>query len=331
MYVMEKETPAVDRLAALFPQDDSLWFALKMRQLVTGSTRFLFLFDQFEEIFTYPVGQILEFKRQLAEALYTLVPDRYGRALAKNPGALTAEEQAVFYAHLDFKVVFSIRADRMSQLNTLKDYLPNLLQHAYLLDALDEQQAMEAITAPALLPRHLFAFGKREHGGASSFPELTEDFDTEPFQYDPPALSAIFQELRDNDTGKIETSALQIVCRHVENNIVATRQYTDKQIIISPHDLGDIKAIFREFYDRTIAALPEDQQSAARHLVEDLLIKEGVRLPFAEQALLAEPQVTVGLLQALADASLLRVERDEQGRMLYEVGHDTLVVPISTG
>ena len=35
------------------------------------------------------------------------------------------------------------------------------------------------------------------------------------------------------------------------------------------------------------------------------------------------------LLDRLAAASLLRVERDEQGRMLYEVGHDTLVAPIS--
>ena len=74
--------------------------------------------------------------------------------------------------------------------------------------------------------------------------------------------------------------------------------------------------------------MPEAQQPVARHLVEDLLIKDGVRLPFAERALLAERGVTRDLLDGLTDASLLRVERDEQGRMLYEVGHDTLVGPI---
>ncbi len=292
-----------------FTDDGSLWLTLKLRQLATGNHRFLLLFDQFEELFTYPSEQVLEFKRQLAEALFTLVPDRFGRALAKNPGALTADEQAAFYTPLDFKVVFSIRADRMSQLNTLKDYLPNLLQHAYLLDALDEHQATEAITAPALLPSG-------------------EDFDTPPFRYDPAALRLIFKELRDAETGKIETSALQIVCRHVEDSIV--RDYVGPiPVTIGPTGLEDIKSIFRQFYDHTIATLPEAQQSIAHHLVEDLLIKEGVRLPFAEQALLAEPGVTPILLQALADASLLRVERDEQGRMLYEVGHDTLVGPIS--
>ena len=74
--------------------------------------------------------------------------------------------------------------------------------------------------------------------------------------------------------------------------------------------------------------MPEAQQPVARHLVEDLLIKDGVRLPFAERALLAERGVTRDLLDGLTAASLLRVERDEQGRMLYEVGHDTLVAPI---
>ncbi len=99
--------------------------------------------------------------------------------------------------------------------------------------------------------------------------------------------------------------------------------------VVTPADLGDIKSIFRRFYDRTIASLPEREQPVARHLVEDLLIKDGVRLPFAAQALLAEPGVSPELLERLAAASLLRVERDEQGRMIYEVGHDTLVAPIT--
>lgn len=354
MFVMRQENPVVRTLAALFPQDDSLWFALKKRQLTIGSDRFLLIFDQFEELFTYPPDQILEFKRQIAETLYTLVPDRYGRTLAKNTDILTADEQSIFYAPLELKVVFSIRSDRMSQLNTLKDYLPNLLQHAFLLDALDESQATEAITAPARLVTgdRLLVTGKlrssvTDDATNDQFPitnnQTDNPFDTPPFHYEPAALALIFKELRDADTGKIETSALQIVCRHVEDNIVAAddrrreqptnnqytnNQYTNNQLTIGAADLGDIKSIFRQFYDRTIAALPEAQQPVARHLVEDLLIKDGVRLPFAERALLAERGVDANLLQALTESSLLRVERDEQGRMLYEVGHDTLVGPI---
>jgi ABC-type phosphate transport system ATPase subunit len=34
--------------------DNTLWYAAKSRQLATGRQRFLLVFDQFEELFTYP-------------------------------------------------------------------------------------------------------------------------------------------------------------------------------------------------------------------------------------------------------------------------------------
>ncbi|MBK8967259.1 MAG: hypothetical protein IPM36_11370 [Lewinellaceae bacterium] len=152
-----------------------------------------------------------------------------------------------------------------------------------------------------------------------------EAFDTPPFTYSSDALNAIFTALSD-DRGRIETSTLQIICRYVEDNLVGTE---GADIRIEADDLGNIKAIFRQFYERTIARLPEAEQIPARRLVEDRLIKDGVRIPYAAQALLAEPDITQELLDALSAASLLRVQRDEQGRMLYEVGHDTLVAPIT--
>jgi formylglycine-generating enzyme required for sulfatase activity len=91
---------------------------------------------------------------------------------------------------------------------------------------------------------------------------------------------------------------------------------------------GDIKSIFREFYERTISNLPEAEHAPARRLVEDQLVKDGIRVPYAAQALLAQPGITQDLLDRLSNASLLRVQRDEAGRMIYEVGHDTLVGPI---
>ncbi len=279
---------------------DSLWQAFKQRQQGGGGDRFLLFFDQFEELFTYPAEQVLAFKQQLAEALYALVPDRYGRAATQLPAA----ERAAFFTPFELKVVFAIRSDRMSQLNTLKDYLPNLLQHSYELDALDEKAATQAITAPAALPQ-------------------SAGFATPPFQYRPDALSAIIGALRD-ERGRVETSALQIVCRHVEDNIVARFQIAE----VGANDLGDLQSVFADFYNNTLATLPAAEQADARRLCEDVLVSpEGVRLPFAAQALNAQG-FSPGLLDALARASLLRVERDEQGRMLYEIGHDTLVPPI---
>ncbi|HNL39928.1 MAG TPA: hypothetical protein PKH43_12355, partial [Saprospiraceae bacterium] len=262
---------------------DSLWQAFKQRQLRGEGGRFLLFFDQFEELFTYPAEQILAFKQQLAEALYALVPDRYGRAAAQLPAA----ERAAFFTPFELKVVFAIRSDRMSQLNTLKDYLPNLLQHSYELDALDERAATQAITAPAALPQ-------------------SAGFGTQPFQYSPEALSAIIGALRD-ERGRLETSALQIVCRHVEDNIVARYQTT----LVGASDLGDLQSVFADFYNNTLAALPAAEQADARRLCEDVLLSpEGVRLPFASQALAAQG-FSPALLEALSRASLLRVERDD--------------------
>lgn len=332
----------------------NFWQTLKGLQASSGDARFILFFDQFEELFSYPPEQILAFRQQLAEALYNATPEAAIRAFEASKG-LPAETETLLYAPFELKVVFSIRADRMSLLKQLEDYLPNLLRHSFLLEALDEEQARDAVLLPAALPT-------AESDTPITNQPITNQpfnrFDTPPFDYAPGTLAAIFKALRD-ESGRIETSALQIVCKHVEDNIVAKRytvddtrwtvdgggltvdearqaqipkssnqQITNKQITISPADLGEIKTVFRAFYDNTIAALPGDERVAARRLVEDVLIKDGIRLPFAEQALLTEPGVTVGLLEKLERASLLRVELDEQRRKIYEVGHDTLVIPI---
>jgi len=323
--------PSGSDLIQIFPRKvfgQNLWQALKSRQAAEGNTRFILFFDQFEELFTYPPEQVLAFRQQLAEALYNATPETAVHAFEQSKG-LNEKTEALLYAPFELKVVFSIRADRMSLLKQLEDYLPNLLRHSFLLEALDEKQATEAVLMPACLP-------KVQEGYS---------FDTDPFGYAPETLAAIFRELRDS-SGRIETSALQIVCKHVEDNIVAKRnadgtdlttfqklsnlhrESTNPPITITPSDLGELKAVFRAFYDNTIAALDPTEQPAARSLVEDVLIKDGIRLPFVEQALLTEPGVTIPLLEKLERASLLRVELDEQRRKIYEVGHDTLVTPI---
>ncbi len=301
-----------------------IWQAVKNCQR-PDQAAFLLVFDQFEELFSYPPEQVLEFKKQLAEALYAKVPRRVEAALARAP--LSPDAEDALYTPFDLKVVFSIRADRMSLLNGLKDYLPNLLQHGYELDALDEASAREAVCRPAALSNAEFGMRNAEFSVSagkkdSAFHIPHSEFDTPPFSYAPETLAAIFDALRDAH-GRIETSALQIICRYVEENLVVAPGQC-----IGTADLSDIPSIFGQFYYRTIANLPKAEQTLARRLVEDQLVKDGLRVPYAAQALLAQPGITQDLLDRLSAASLLRVQRDEVGRMIYEVGHDTLVGPI---
>ena len=317
-YRPEEPRPPVEALRGQIVQDDTaapelfpaadfgtgLWQILKNCQ--GKRKKFILFFDQFEELFSYPPEQILAFKQQLAQALYTAVPETVAEA-ALSPG----QEQAL-NDPFELKVVFSIRADRMSLLKSLEDYLPNLLRHGYPLDALDESQARAAIVQPAALTAQ---------DGAPPFA-------TPPFSYSPAALDAILDALRDETSGRFAASALQIVCRHVELNIVAKMPAGHTPIMLAPGDLGELSSIFRDFYNSTLRDLDADDARAARRLCEDVLIREGARVPYAAQALLREPGVRQPLLDRLAEASLLRVERDAQGRMMYEVGHDSLVGPI---
>ncbi len=308
---LSKHADPAHPLREILGDETTIWTSLKTQQ-THNNKRFLLFFDQFEELFTYPAEQILQFKQQLAEALYNAVPEEFATELEADPGALNFEQEVLFYTPFELKVVFAIRSDRMSQLNTLKDYLPNLLQHAYELRALNQTQATEAIVRPAALAQE-------------------EEFNSPPFQYAPATISTILAAL-DDDDGFIETSNLQIVCRHVEENIIKPALIAGAlpdELHITPETLGDVKRIFQDFYENTLHTLSAGEQAVTRHITEDVLVSpDGIRLPFAEQALLAEPGVTQLLLDRLVSASLLRIERDEQGRMIYEISHDTLVAPI---
>ncbi len=62
-------------LQKIFPDDSSLWYAAKTRQLNSLQRKskrgLLLVFDQFEELFTYPDEAIQQFGRQFSELLQT--------------------------------------------------------------------------------------------------------------------------------------------------------------------------------------------------------------------------------------------------------------------
>ena len=292
----------------LFAKDKSIWHALK-RQQTKQNKRFVLFFDQFEELFSYPVEQVNAFKQSLAEALYNTLPERYASLMEDENSNLNEEEEQHLYSPFELKVVFVIRSDRMSVLNYLKDYLPNLLQHSYQLRPLNEKQAALAIVNPAQYPKE-------------------QTFLTPAFGFEDDTLALIINSIKGKDD-YIETLNLQIICKHIEENIIAKQFSHEPYHVIAPHEIGEINDIFENFYNNTLETLDETEKEAARHIIEDMLIsQDGIRLPFAEQSLEAEPNITKELLTKLTQTSLLRIERDEEGRMIYEIGHDTLVAPI---
>ncbi|MEL6943736.1 MAG: SUMF1/EgtB/PvdO family nonheme iron enzyme, partial [Bacteroidota bacterium] len=277
----------------------------------------LLLFDQFEELFTYPEAAILDFKKQLAEVLNTQIPQRF-RALVeeevRRKQALDASESIrrldanqlkLLHTSYEPRVLFAIRSDRMSLLDRIADYLPIVKRAWYELDALSERQAEEAIYNPAY---------------------MQGDFRTPIFDYSDETIDAILNYLTKDHQQKIESFQLQILCQAIERKV-------EQQglTFIKRSDLGDIQTVYENYYDDQIQQLasPQDQLAARRFIEEGLVFEEEERrLSLYEGQIYRQYGISDELLAQLTDTHLIRREPSMRGGYTYELSHDTLVPAI---
>lgn len=294
------------------PQNPMLWHAFKQRQ-ISHPSRFLLVFDQFEEFFTYPLVQQDTFKAELAELLYVDLPQQVREAAI----SLYKSDRQLLSEPLDIRAIFVIRADRLSQLDTLKDRLPAILHKRYELKALSEQQAREAIEKPA---------------------QQTGDFASPPFGYSPEALRLMVQKLGENKSGEqrsgIEAFQLQILCEYLEGEVLAGHI---RGTVKPPHFADKINAIYEGYYQRLLDKLPEQTSRAAHTLIgESLIFEDGQtgesRRLSVDADVLVQRYAHLGIsheaLQQLENAFLLRREANSMGGFSYELSHDTLLAPI---
>ena len=235
----------------------ALWYQFKRRQNSPfggqGGSRFLLIFDQFEEFFTYPLAQQTAFKTQLAELLYQDTPQNVREAAP----TLSKDQRRLLAQTLEVKVLFAIRADRMSLLDSMKDKLPAILQKRYELKGLSEEQAKEAIEKPAKIAHPQFV--------------------TPPFDYTAAALNTIIEELSDNRTKSIESFLVQIACAEIEKSVekggiadLDGNGLPDVDIL----NLPNFDNLYENYYRGKINELPPSLQHAAQTLIEDKLIFE---------------------------------------------------------
>ncbi|MFN0203299.1 MAG: hypothetical protein ACKVTZ_17360 [Bacteroidia bacterium] len=291
--------------------EQKLWYHFKRKQNAQNQA-FLLIFDQFEEFDAYPETEKAAFKTQLAELLYTRVPQNV-RDAADNLGETERKHLA---KALEIKVVFAIRSDRMVTLDYLKDKIPAILYKRYELKALSPKQASEAITRPA---------------------SLKGDFSSPTFSYSPESLDLILKELSKTQTGNqttIEAFQLQILCEYIEGKV---RERKEKEITIQLSDLPNIANIYEEYYQQKLSQLTEKERTAAQSVIEDGLLYEDAtsgearRLSVDSEDLVtrfADKGMTQVLLKRLESTFLLRREPNTLGGFNYEICHDTLIKPI---
>lgn len=305
----------IDHIIGDNETDKSLWYYFKKAQLLENLQNgdvpekiFTLVFDQFEELFSFPKKDIDDFKNQLYELTELRLPDRYMGLISEgrqsNPDLFSRGNLGILHKKIELKTIFAIRSDRLSLLNNLSDKLPDIQSTFYELLPLTYEQAQQAIENPAADPDPVF--------------------ETRPFTFHKDAIEKIIIELSDGKTETIETTQLQIVCHRIED--IANAKPAGEQRQIEVNDLPEFKNIFLNFYFDSISRLQEDNRDKAKRLIEDELIRNHQRISLDEE--ICKEYVQEQDLRILVDTHLLRAERNTFGRFSYEVSHDTLVEPI---
>jgi tetratricopeptide (TPR) repeat protein len=302
-----KGLPASSLLEKIADQGASLWYYFKSLQIENPDlSGFVIILDQFEECFTYTPFQLDAFKKELSDLLYVKLPqacrERLKKKLKENPDQYTEEVLSLFYAPINVKVVFSIRSDKLSQMDQLKDYFPNILQNNYVLDALKRRQASLAITAPA---------------------QLEGPYLSPRFGYTQRALDQILNFLSSRVTQSVEAFQLQMVCQYIEMYLIGP-----EKTLVEESDLEHLEEVVENFYDKQIERLGDDEsQELARTMMEKLIFEDDLqRISMYDKQIFKELNITPELLNKMVACRLVRAEvSPSTGATMYEITHDTLV------
>jgi hypothetical protein len=295
--------PLLDELT---PENNNLFLwqnFKKFQQKFQEDKTFLLIFDQFEEFFTHPQERMEAFMRDFSELYHTTVPQRFRDELVKrnreNPNFAKETEIRKIFSPINIKVVLSIRIDRLSELNKLTSFFPNIMANAIELQPLRREDAEKAIREPA-----------RKLG----------NFSSPKFEYSPESIDSIFKALFDRNEKFVECFQLQIVCQFIE-------QIVQKKMInvVNPEDFGDLRKVYDNYYLQQISHLPIEEQVKARILLEEVLILEnGLRHLKHEKDLEAVAGVDTELLNKLVNLHLVRKEIVME-QTYYELSHDQFV------
>jgi hypothetical protein len=268
------------------------------------------IFDQFEELFNHPKKVQEAFTSHIGDLIENRLPADIEGALNQIPRSQRSKELMAWFQPPNVKIIFAIRSDRMSELHKMRFEIPAILQNRYELKPLHAQQAIDAIEKPAALSGN--------------------EFNTLPFTFAPETIEKIQSELS-NEFDEIESFQLQIICQYIERGVKKEQTDGKKDIVVKPGDLGGeegIQGILKNYYNNQISLLgTNEEQSAARKLLEEGLIVNKRRIGVAEAMVKESYNISDNLLEKLLTSRLIRPEDTRLGRT-YEISHDTLVKPI---
>jgi len=311
--VLNKNSANSSILDKIIPNENSLWYILKNQQLENFETNkditTLIIFDQFEELFSYPPELVFEFKKQISDLLYSVLPVTFRNVIKvkekKNPDFLSVEETMLLNKQLNVKILFSIRYDRYTLLHQLTDRLPDITRNYYELKSLSGNTLQQAITNPA---------------------QKAGQFATHDFKFSAEALKQITDFLTKESTQEVESTQLQIICRRCEDIISAKKQ--KENLTLETADIPNFDDIFLEFYNQTLDEISGTERTKAQIFIEEELVKKAQRISLDK--IICLDFITEQTLEILTNKHLLRSVKNTTGGFSYELSHDTLIEPVTS-
>lgn len=305
-----KELPYIN------PKADNLWYTVKSFE--NNYYTFLLIFDQFEELQGYNYRQVEDFAHRLSELFVSTMPESIyleydaNTTGIENESRMNAEARKEFNGKikfleqpLDVRILFVVREDKLGTMSLLSDYFPDILKNDFLLLALNEDNARNAISEPS---------------------EKEGNFISAPFKITKSAEDSLINNLEDADTGLFDPIQLQIVCSNIERKIAA------KKNSITADDIPPVGNIIRDFYDDTWADIQNKFQLAddvfmhfRKEMISVLVINSKRNLAHGD--LLAKTPLHAEIASALVEVGLLR--RIPSGKeTFFQLCHDRFIEPM---
>jgi hypothetical protein len=287
------------------------------------------VFDQFEEFFNFPETERNEFMMQLREVLHNLTPNRIGQWLRGFALSDRTPERLDWAKQPAVKCIISIRDDKLSELDSLRNYIPLILRNRYKLSALNKENAAEAMEKPALLPHK-----DRFRSPMFTFDTTVRDKIVERLTGadidDRPAFSTTTSAYATKAAEQgIDGSQLQKVCTHIESKVIQvygaqTAEPVEVNKKIIDPDIH-VQRILDNFYQEQLNKIGGAKDIIrCRNVIEQHLVSGRSRASVTRSQMNDLLKGREYLLEKMISLRLIKEEYTHLGQT-FELSHDSLV------
>ena len=292
-------------------EGESLWAYLHRARLELWDTQNypqtpVFVFDQFEELFTLgeSVGAAVQrFREDFGDLAENRIPLSLAHALDADDGT----PSPLYLGAMRYKALVSFREDYLPDLEGWRRAIPSLGRVRFRLLAMRRDQAMAAVysTAPHLLDKALaarvvqFVAAEQSVAGGNGASASTVPVDAEA-----PMTG-----------GTIEPALLSLFCRGLNERRKQQKKTRFDDDLLDKAQQG----IISDYYRSCIDGMPD---AVSEFIESELITEKGFRNSYARDDAVPE-HLTQGQLDRLIGRRLLRLE-ERYGAQRIELTHDLL-------